>query len=439
MDTARGDPARERVSGSAPVNSDAPAVHDAPQDHDTPAPGGAPPPRMRPWAFTILLGGVFCMGLGQTVVFAVLPAVGRTLGFADFQVASIFMLSAVFWITMGPRWGRLSDAYGRRLFIILGIAGFVASMLLFTGAIQLGLSGVLNGVALYLIVLAMRCLYGLLGSAQPPAAQAYIADRTRAEERAKGLAAFAAAFGAGSTLGPAFAGLLSPYGLLAPLFGVAALGAFAGLLVFFLLPENTAPKERRASPRLSLTDGRFKTFLAIGLCGGAIGAIPIQMMAFFLIDVLALETTAALPKVSVALTAAAGAGLFAQLVLVGALSMTPRQLIRAAPIALALGHAGFVFFSSFPMLVVAAGVAGLGWGMLGPGYTAAVSLSVTPSEQGAASGLSNAAGASGFILAPPIGFFLYAFDPRAPFVMTSICAALLALFVWRSRRVAMVR
>ena len=145
------------------------------------------------------------MGMGQTIVFAVLPPIAREIGLADFQVGAVFMLSAMFWVMMGPRWGRLSDHRGRRLFILIGIGGFAVSMALFATAIRLGLNGALSGFGLYVIILLTRSIYGIIGSAQPSAAQAYIADRTTPENRAKGLASFAAAFGFGTMLGPAFA------------------------------------------------------------------------------------------------------------------------------------------------------------------------------------------------------------------------------------------
>ena len=387
--------------------------------------------RARPWAFAILLVGVVCMGMGQTVVFAVLPPIARDIGLADFQVGSIFMLSAVFWVLMGPRWGRLSDSRGRRPFILIGIGGFAVSMALFATSIRLGLTGALSGIGLYLLILFTRCIYGVIGPAQPPAAQAYIADRTTPENRARGLAGFAAAFGLGTMLGPAFAGVAVAFGPLAPLYGVAGLAVLAWLAVFFFLPENNPPRERQRPPQLKLTDPRLKSILIFGLAGGAISAIPVQMLGFYFIDMLSLSSEDALGKVSVALTASAIANLFAQIILVGRFSFAPKILMRFGVIALIAAHALFAAGLNFPILVLAALLSGLGWGMVYPGFTAAASLAVTAREQGATAGLTNAASAAGFIIAPPIGFGLYAFDPRAPFIVTTLAAVALAVFAWR--------
>jgi MFS family permease len=63
-----------------------------------------------------------------------------------------------------------------------------------------------------------------------------------------------------------------------------------------------------------------------------------------------------------------------------------------------------------------------------PGFTAAGSLAVGPDEQGSAAGLTNAASASGFILAPFFGFALFEIAPQIPFFTTAGLAALLALY-----------
>jgi len=232
-------------------------------------------------------------------------------------------------------------------------------------------------------------------------------------------------------LGPAFAGVAVAFGPLAPLYGVAGLAVLAWLVVFFFLPENTPPRERQQPPKLKFTDPRLKSVLIFGLVGGAISAIPVQMLGFYFIDMLALSSEDAFGKVSIALTASAIASLFAQIVLVGRLSFSPRILMRFGVIILVVSHGLFAIALNFPVLVFASLFNGLGWGMVYPGFTAAASLAVTTREQGATAGLANAASSTGFILAPPIGFGLYTIDPRWPFVLTTLAAIALAAFAWR--------
>jgi DHA1 family tetracycline resistance protein-like MFS transporter len=69
-------------------------------------------------------------------------------------------------------------------------------------------------------------------------AQAYIADVTTRENRAKGMGLFGAAFGLGFILGPAIAGILSKFGVAVPFYFAAALSLANTIAVYVLLPES---------------------------------------------------------------------------------------------------------------------------------------------------------------------------------------------------------
>jgi MFS family permease len=391
-------------------------------------------PRQRQIALAILLAGVVCMGMGQTIVFAVLPPIARKIGMSDLEVLSIFMISALFWVLTGPLWGRRSDASGRRPFIVIGLTGFAISMTAFATVLHLGMEGALGGIALYALLLGTRSIYGVIGSATPGAAQGYIADRTPPERRTAGMSAFSAAFGVGAMVGPAFAGAVVAIDPIAPLYAVAAAAACAVGAVFFYLPERTAPKERVARPRLSPFDERIQHYLIYALASGLALSIPIQFIAFYLIDRLGLESKDALQLVGVALSAAAMASLFSQLVLVQRFNLPPATLMRIGPILICIGHAVIALSGDLGPLVFGMLLSGLGGGMIGPGYVGAASLSVTADEQGSAAGLSNAAGASGFIFAPFIGTFFYSISPSALFVATSAICAACAAYAFLEKR-----
>ncbi len=391
-------------------------------------------PRQRQIALAVLLAGVVCMGMGQTIIFAVLPPLGREIGMSDIQVLSIFMLSALWWVLTGPLWGRRSDFYGRRPFIMVGLSGFAVSMTAFATVLHFGLAGALSGALLYALLLLTRSIYGVIGSATPGAAQAYIADRTPPERRTAGMSAFSAAFGIGAMVGPAFAGAVVAIDPLAPLYAVAAAAAGCAAAVGFYLPERTPPKERTPAPRLSPLDKRIRHLLIYGLATGVAMSIPIQFIAFYLIDRLGLEGKDALQLVGVALSAAAMASLFSQLVLVQRFNLPPKTLMRVGPILICVGHAIVALSTDLGPLVFGMLLSGLGGGMIGPGYVGAASLSVAPDEQGSAAGLSNAAGASGFIFAPFIGSFFYSIAPGALFIATAAICAACAAYAFLERK-----
>jgi MFS transporter, DHA1 family, tetracycline resistance protein len=124
-----------------------------------------------------------------------------------------------------PILGSLSDKYGRRPLLFISILGSGV------GYLMMGFAG-----ALWMIY-AGRILGGITGG-NLSIAQAYIADITTKENRAKGMGLFGMAFGLGFILGPAIAGILSPYGTHVPFLFAAGLSFINGVALYFILPET---------------------------------------------------------------------------------------------------------------------------------------------------------------------------------------------------------
>ncbi len=91
-----------------------------------------------------------------------------------------------------PVWGRLSDVYGRRPILLIGLAGSTVFYTLF------GLATVWRSLTWLFVA---RIGAGIAG-ATISTAQAYIADSTSTANRTKGMALIGAAFALGFTLGP---------------------------------------------------------------------------------------------------------------------------------------------------------------------------------------------------------------------------------------------
>jgi DHA1 family tetracycline resistance protein-like MFS transporter len=132
-----------------------------------------------------------------------------------------------------PILGALSDAHGRRPVMLLGFCGMAVSFLATAVA-----------TALWVLV-AVRVVSGAM-QANMAVGNAYVADITPPEERAKRFGMLGAMFGLGFILGPVVGGLLGAVDLRLPFFAAGCLAMLNLLYGYFVLPESLPAERRRA-------------------------------------------------------------------------------------------------------------------------------------------------------------------------------------------------
>ncbi|MEW6210321.1 MAG: TCR/Tet family MFS transporter [Acidobacteriota bacterium] len=175
--------------------------------------------------------------LGIGLVIPVLPKLVTTMHGGDISegstvfgwfVASYALMQFIF----SPVLGNLSDAYGRRPVILLSLLGAGLDYMLMSFAPTLG----------WLFV--GRIISGVTG-ANIAAANAYIADVSPPQERARNFGMVGACFGVGFIVGPALGGVLGGIGLRVPFMAAAILTLCNWLYGCFVLPESHAKEHRR--------------------------------------------------------------------------------------------------------------------------------------------------------------------------------------------------
>ena len=381
-------------------------------------------PSERRRAFTILFFSLMCTGAGQSVMFAILPSLARQLGLSEFQASLPFVVSATIWVFTSGFWGEKSDHWGRKPIILLGLSAFGVSFGLFAIVANLGTVGLLPVMIAYPLMIGARALFGIFGSGASPAAQAYVADRTTRHERIAGVATMSAAFGMGTTIGPGIGAVLVVFGLFAPFYFTALVALASAAAIWLFLPEHSAPRlmleHRRA---LKWHDTRIWPFILYGTGIATAGAVPIQTVGYFFIDVLHYAPHEAPQYTGIGLLAMSLSALFAQLVVVQRFSPSARLLMRAGGIVTILSFLLFVISHQFGPVVFALILNGLGFGLVRPGYSAAASLAVDPHEQGAIAGLTGATAGAGFIFGPMIATGLYRLSPFAPYIFGAVLMA----------------
>ena len=174
------------------------------------------------------------IGFGMIITF--LPLYAGQFGASNSQAAYLMAAFSAAQFLMAPFWGRLSDRYGRRPILITSLSGAILGYLVSAHAPSLA------------VLFAARLFTGAMAG-NLSAVQAYLADITTPENRAKAMGLFGAAFGIGMILGPALGGALvghqgTTHDFVLPFYVAAGLSLTALLMTLFWLKESLSPEIR---------------------------------------------------------------------------------------------------------------------------------------------------------------------------------------------------
>jgi DHA1 family tetracycline resistance protein-like MFS transporter len=202
----------------------------------TPAlPKGGPRKAAVLFIFATALMDIISLG----IMIPVLPNLVKQFAGGDTALAAQYTMAfALTWGLMqflfGPIVGMLSDRFGRRPVLLISILG-------------LGVDYVFMALAPTLNWLFVGRVINGITSASFSTANAYVADVTAPQERAKAFGMLGAAFGIGFLVGPAIGGALGNINLRLPFWAAAGLALCNWLYGFFVLPESLPPSRRTAS------------------------------------------------------------------------------------------------------------------------------------------------------------------------------------------------
>ncbi len=173
----------------------------------------------------ILFLTVFIDLLGFGIVIPFLPMFAHKMGVGAVGVGLLLSIYSLTQFVFAPILGRISDRVGRRPILLLGLLGSSIGYLIY------GFAGT------FFWLLASRAMHGAC-AATISTAQAYIADTTDDEHRAKGMGLIGAAFGLGFVLGPALGGIMGHASLRVPVFFASALTFANFIFAAARLPES---------------------------------------------------------------------------------------------------------------------------------------------------------------------------------------------------------
>ena len=181
-------------------------------------------------ALTILFLTMFFIMLGFGIIIPHLAYYADELGASPLQIGGLLAIYSAMQLVFAPMWGRLSDRKGRKPFILIGLIGNAAALILF---------GFSNSLVW---AFTARALSGAWSAAVLPTVMAYVADVTTEEDRGKGMASMGVAMGLGFILGPAIGAIMHQHHTPFFLAGILSVATFVFALI--LLPESLKAADR---------------------------------------------------------------------------------------------------------------------------------------------------------------------------------------------------
>lgn len=374
---------------------------------------------------------VFIDLLGFGIIVPLLPFYAESYGASAFTVGLLGTVFSLMQFIVAPLCGRWSDRAGRRPVILYGLLASAVAYVALALADSLAL------------IFAARILGGIAGG-NIPTAQAYIADVTTPENRAKGMGLVGAAFGLGFIFGPAIGGILARFGHSTPMWFAAALCFANFLAALVLLPESRhGSPDRQTLGRLDLARRARRHP----------GLLMLLLVFFFVSTAFSgFEATFALfTERRFGFTAETIGYIFA---FIGVVLATINGLVvgrvvplvgerRIIPAALGLIGVGLLLVPaahSVPVLFAVCGVIAVGMGFNNPALTSAISRLSDPGEQGGMLGLAQSLAALGRIAGPAWGGFLFErLGSTMPYVSAAsimFCALILAIAAVRRSHLA---
>ena len=183
----------------------------------------------------VLIAVNFVDMIGFMIVLPLLPFYALKLHASPEMIGGMIASFSIAQLVSAPVWGRVSDRYGRRPALLIGLSASAIAYVVF---------GFADSVWLFF---ASRLVQGA-GGGTTGVAQAYVADTIEPKDRARALGWLSAATSAGVMLGPVVGSAAAHFGRTAPGLVAAALCLVNVFFAWRWLPESR--KKHEGPPRV---------------------------------------------------------------------------------------------------------------------------------------------------------------------------------------------
>lgn len=385
----------------------------------------------------VLIITAFVDMVGLLMVIPLMPYYARNLGAGSLMVTILVVSFTAAQLLSAPLWGRFSDKYGRRPALLVGLGAAAVAYVVFAYA---------NSIWLLLL---SRVVQGA-GGGTVGVIQAYVADSTEPDKRAKALGWLSAATNLGVALGP-------PLGSLALLGGHSGPGVVAAglclvnmLFAWRYLQESRDMEDARVAVRKRgasreaiarvITHAKEPGPRLIWIYAIAMGSFSAvtAILPLFLADQFGIGEK----KVWIFFTYI---GIISVITRAGFLGKAVERfgearLSRIGLVMLAAGLASYPFVHNFALLAITVALVPLGTAFTFPCVTSLLSRVIPSSERGLYMGVQQTYGGLSRVVIPLWAGFSYDhFGRHVPFLTSAalvLCTLFLGLGVDDGRRAA---
>lgn len=389
--------------------------------------------------------------LGFGIVLPLLPFYAQEFSASAVTIGLLYSVYSFMQLIFSPIWGSWSDRIGRRPIMLMSTFGAVIAYIIFGFAGSLG------------VLFISRIVAGMMGG-NISTAQAYIADVTDAENRARGMGLIGAAFGIGFVVGPATAtGLIHPsfhefvasigfsdfalwmdanrFAL--PGFFAAFLSLCSFMMVLFKLPETVdrSQSKEKVYRRPSVFSTRFWRLLSEQKGASARGFLIPLILGFFLLSFGESSLYSAFPLFAESQLNMSAEDVGIQFFYIGIIAVVVQgflikpltnvfaeeKIFLAGNILMVIGLGLIPLAHNMLTLALFLCLMALGKSLNTPTITSLISQEANEENYGAVMGASQGLSGLGRMIGPTWGGALFALYFGLPFVATAI---IVAVTIW---------
>ncbi len=179
---------------------------------------------------------LFTLTIGIGIISPILPVIAKSMGAGGIVIGLIFSAFSISRLTFLPVFGRLSDRYGRRIFILSGLLlySFLAFLYAFARTPE--------------ELIAVRLFHGMSSAMVMPVILAMVAEFSPQGQEGRYMGLANRSIFLGMAFGPLIGGLVSDvFSETHAFFAMSLISALTLVIAFITVPEHTSKREKTSS------------------------------------------------------------------------------------------------------------------------------------------------------------------------------------------------